>query len=398
MSMKTLGAILLVVGCTVGAGILALPAATGPAGFLPGVGILLLCWAVMTLGALLILEVNFWLPQNSNIISMARSTLGLKGEVAAWIIYLLLLYALVAAYIAAGANLFQGTISVYLPNAPAWLAPLCFLAIFGTVIYYGIYIVDLVTRGFIAAKFLSYLAIIVTMLPFIEFDKLTHFAPKMLLPTTTIVITSFGFSSIIPSLRSYLNNDVRKLRFVILVGSLISLFCYILWILAVLGTLPVEGEYGFLAILASNDSSASLVTALRGYLNKDIITQSANIFTSISVVTSFLAVALGLSDFLADGVNIPKKGKGNLIIFLLTFLPPTLIALFYPRAFMACLNYGGVLCLLLLVVLPALMAWRGRYLQKKEGQYRMFGGKAFVALTFLSGFGLIILDLIYGKF
>lgn len=202
------------------------------------------------------------------------------------------------------------------------------------------------------------------------------------------------FSTIIPSLRSYFNNDVKKLRFIILAGSLISLFCYILWILAVLGTLPVEGDYGFLAILASNDSSASLVSALRGYLNKDIITQSAKIFTSISVVTSFLAVSLGLSDFLSDGVNIPKKGKGNIVVFLLTFLPPTLIALFYPRAFMAC----GVLCLLLLVLLPATMAWSGRYFQKQKGQYQMFGGKLLVALTFLLGLSLICIDLLYGKF
>ena len=40
------------------------------------------------------------LPEESNIISMAKGTIGLPGQIIAWISYLLLLYALLCAYIA----------------------------------------------------------------------------------------------------------------------------------------------------------------------------------------------------------------------------------------------------------------------------------------------------------
>lgn len=53
-----LGCIALITGSTVGAGMLALPAVTAPAGFLPSAAGLTTTWAVLLLEALLMAEVN----------------------------------------------------------------------------------------------------------------------------------------------------------------------------------------------------------------------------------------------------------------------------------------------------------------------------------------------------
>lgn len=55
---SVLGAVALILGSTIGAGILALPAVAAPAGFGPSTAVLVGCWLLLSLDALLIAEVN----------------------------------------------------------------------------------------------------------------------------------------------------------------------------------------------------------------------------------------------------------------------------------------------------------------------------------------------------
>ncbi|MDQ2993527.1 MAG: hypothetical protein M3R00_01060, partial [Pseudomonadota bacterium] len=97
---KLLGAILLIAGTSIGAGMLALPVVTAEHGFIASAILLISCYIVMTYTALLMLEVNLWLPSGANIISMTKETLGRTGEIIASLSYLLLLYCLISAYLA----------------------------------------------------------------------------------------------------------------------------------------------------------------------------------------------------------------------------------------------------------------------------------------------------------
>lgn len=81
---KLIGGILLIVGTSIGGGMLALPVAMASAGLGASILFLLLCWLVMTTAALLILEVNLRLPAGSNLVSMAKMTLGVPGQIIAW--------------------------------------------------------------------------------------------------------------------------------------------------------------------------------------------------------------------------------------------------------------------------------------------------------------------------
>jgi tyrosine-specific transport protein len=75
------GAIALVAGTTVGAGMLALPAVCQSSGFVPSTTALVLCWAYMLGTGLLVLEVNLDVMRktgdtNASIVTMADRTLG----------------------------------------------------------------------------------------------------------------------------------------------------------------------------------------------------------------------------------------------------------------------------------------------------------------------------------
>ena len=102
------------------------------------------------------------------------------------------------------------------------------------------------------------------------------------------------------------------------------------------------------------------------------------------MLTAFLGVSLCLFDFLSDGLKLAKRGKQGFSVISLTLLPPLIAVLFYPGAYLSALDYAGMLCVFLLLLLPAMMAWRGRYQLNISADYEVFGGKltlAFVALT-----------------
>ena len=103
------------------------------------------------------------------------------------------------------------------------------------------------------------------------------------------------------------------------------------------------------------------------------------------MLTSFLAVSLGLSDFLSDGLRIQKTGKGNFIVSLLTFIPPLAIVLFYPGIFVKAVSYAGFFCVILMIFLPAAMAWSGRYRKQlaTADAYRVAGGRLPIILLFI---------------
>jgi len=390
MNSKLLGGILLIVGTAIGGGMLALPIATSEAGFVNSFFLLVAIWLVMTAGAFLILEVNLWLPINSNIISMARTTLGGVGQIVAWVTYLLLLYSLLAAYIAGGGDFLGHLLSSININLPPWLAAFLFTGLLSLIVYHGIRSVDYVNRGLMLAKFGSIVLLVIVILPFVSSVHLMEGQFKYITASVTVAVTSFGFSTIVPSLRSYFQDDIAKLRLAILIGSLIPLACYIIWDLAIMGTIPRTGEHGLIQMLHSGHSTSSFVEAFSVLLNRDIITAAARLFTSVCLATAFLGVALCLSDFLADGLRINKTGVGKIKIYLATFIPPLLIVLFYPNAFISALSYAGIYCMVLLVLLPALMAWRGRYHLQLTGNYRVPGGKLLLLVLIILSVLIIV--------
>ncbi len=380
-----IGGILLIVGMSVGSGMLALPATMAQHGFLGAVGLLVLGWVVVTFTAFLILEANLWCPPRSNLISMAKSTLGLGGQAIAWIAYLMLLYALTSAMIAGGADVFTGILhAIHIP-IPLWLSAILFSAILGFVVFKGIKVVDHINRGLMSVKFVAFAVVLLSIVPFVHLSQLGHFYSSSVSVALTVVVTAYGFSIVIPSLRDYYHSDVIQLRKVIFFGSLIPLLCYLIWVGVVLGTLPLQGSYGLITILKSQNPNTALTLALQHYSNSAWITNCTRLFTSICLATTFLGVSLSLSDFLADGFKMTKQGLEGLLIYSLTFIPPLLIVILYPAAFIKALSYAGICCTILLVLLPAAMVWSGRYRQNVKAPYRLMGGKPMLIFTILMG-------------
>ena len=394
--MKLLGGILLIMSMSLGAAMLALPVVTAPSGFLPATALLFACWALMTFSAFLLLEVNLWLPENSNIISMAKMTLGRPGQCVTWISYLFLLYTLISAFISGGGDIVHDILkSCCHYNAPGWLNDIIFVLVFASVIYHGIHFVDLINRGLMFVKLGVYLLLVSVLSPHIEMENLTFVHPQTLLPIITVAITAYGFSIIIPSLRTYFNSDIKQLRKVVFFGSLVPLVCYIVWVLVVLGTLPLDGEHGLRHVLHSGHAATEMAKDLKQFISHDYVAWFAQGFTALCIMTSFLGVALSLTDFLSDGLRVSKRGRGSVLIYSLTFIPPILVVLFYPNVFINCLNYAGYILIFLMIIIPILMTWRGRYILQMADDYRVSGGKFSLVLGLILSIAVIIIEMFH---
>jgi len=389
---KLIGGILLIVGTSIGGGMLALPVSTAEVGFSNSIFFLFFCWSVMTAGALLILEVNMRLPAGSNMISMAKSTLGMPGQIIAWIAYLCLLYTLLAAYISGGSDVFSNLLHKGNINLPETITPIIFTALFGLIVYKGIRSVDYVNRGLMFGKLGVYVLLVAIISPHISSVGLTGGSARAFTGTLMILVTSFGFASIVPSLRDYFGDDIHSLRRAIILGSLIPLCCYIIWDAVIMGVVAREGENGLMALMQSEHATSGLTEALNQAIQSQWINGFFSFFTSICMLTAFLGVSLGLFDFLADGLKLNKSGVQGKYTLALTFLPPLIVVIFYPGIYLQAFSYAGICCVVLLLLLPTLMAWKGRKtcLLAKNG-HMIPGGNFSLAVIGLIATGLLII-------
>lgn len=382
---RIFGGVLLIAGTTVGAGMLAMPISTGLAGFYPSLVLFLIYWVYMTYTAFLFLEVNLWMAGDINLITMASKTLGIGGKVVAWVFYLFLLYALTTAYIAAGGPIFVDFIrSVTTLSLPQWLGSIPLLFIFGYFVFRGTSSVDIVNRILMCGLIIAYIALVSLLAPHIHPEYLKRAEWQYIPLAVSLVATSFGFHIIIPSLTAYLNHDISSLIKTLLIGSFFPVIIYVLWEFVMLGNLLIDGPHGVTSAFISGVSGASLIVEI--FANVPWVHFAIKSLAFFVIITSFLGVSLSLLDFLADGTGIEKTRTGRLFLILLTFAPPLLFVLIYPRAFFTALEYAGAFgVVILLGLLPALMVWRGRYHLNYAYTFRTPGGKpALLGVIFFS--------------
>lgn len=378
-----IGGILLIGGSCIGAGILGLPILTGLAGFFPSLVMFLAAWVFMTLTGLLLVEVNSWFSKQVNFVSMVGSSLGRFGRILSWLLYLFLFYALLVAYISGSGSLSSTFFQLFLSwKVPAWVGSFFFVILFGSVVYQGTRPVDLWNRVLMVGKIASYIGMIVLGMKYVQPKLLAYSQPSFTLFSLPILVISFGFHNMIPTLTAYMKNDLKRVRLTILGGSLFALVVYLIWEFVVLGIVPVEG------IVESYHTGQEASQAVSTILGISWVSSCAQGLAFFAILTAFLAQSLALVHFLADGFKVSHEKKENVWVCLLTLVPPLVLGLLYPQLFLTALNFAGGICAVILFgILPVCMVWIGRYIKKVRAPYQLPGGKALL-------FGILLFSIL----
>ncbi|MEX6110905.1 tyrosine transporter TyrP [Providencia hangzhouensis] len=383
MKNRTLVSVFIVAGTTIGAGMLAMPIAAAGNGFLVSLAMLLVLWALMCYTALLLVEVYQHESHETGIGSVAQRYLGSSGKFITGFSMMFLMYALTAAYVSGAGEIITSNLkSSFAIEMADWMGIVVFTVIGGGVVCFGTSSVDFINRILFAAKIVFLVIILALMMPHVEQQNLLA-APTekvLILSAIPVFFTSFGFHGSVPSIVKYMGGDVKKLRVIFIIGSAIPLIAYILWQIATLGSI---GTTTFVGILAENAGLNGLLDAIKDVAQSGKTELIAQMFMSLALATSFLGVALGLFDFLADLFKRQDNASGRLQTGLLTFGPPLVFALFYPKGFVMALGYAAIALSILALLLPSAMAFKSRTLNQRK--YQVLGGGLGLSLVFICG-------------
>ncbi|UTV26633.1 amino acid permease [Photobacterium atrarenae] len=398
MNLKLLGSSLIIAGTALGAGMLAIPMVLAQFGWLWGTLMMLFIWMGTTYAALLLLEASIKSGGGMGMNSIARKTLGKGGQLVTNGLLYALLVCLLMAYIIGAGDLVRKLLSGIGLELTMVQSQIAFTLLSGAVVAAGTAVIDKLNRALFAVMVVMLAVTLMSLVPTMSMDYLlvASSADKLaLVKTSSVLFTSFGFMVVIPSLVSY-NQEAshRQLRNMVIFGSLIPLFSYLLWLYAVMGNLsPAQmGTFG---------NVSELIAALGA--NHRMISAVLSVFTGLALLTSFLGVAMALFD---QNVDTFKQNKA--VTYVLTFILPLMGALWAADKFLAVLGYAGIILVFLAVFVPMAMTIKVRRgpelpVATKAAQesqavtaesYQAAGGHLALAMSFLFGCFLLAAELV----
>ena len=372
---------LLITGTTVGAGMLGLPIKTGLSGMLPSLISMIIIWALMFITALIFAGGIIGSQRTvSDLPTLFQQELGPLGKWLNIIGYLIIFYGVLVAYLSGGSSILVNLI--HLPLAkPVWTV-IFFIVVTG-IVTCGF---DLVRKGNVAIMAvlgISFMFLLVetgqNMVP----QRLTytdwHFVPA----TLPIIVCAFGFHNIIPAACRSLKFQMRECRLALLIGTLLALVLNILWVLVVIGTLPLAGQ-GPGNILAALHEGLPATVPLSVTLHSKVITTAGMFFALAAIITSYMGAGISLMGFTRDVISSFGKKSNRFLEVGLTFGPPLMVALIYPNLFLNVLDLaGGFGMMLVFGFLPCLMVIKSK---RKQAAWQRAGGYVMLCV-----FGILIL-------
>ncbi|GAB1673217.1 aromatic amino acid transporter [Mannheimia haemolytica] len=381
----------MIAGTTIGAGMLAMPLTSAGMGFGATALLLVGLWALLAYTGLLFMEVYQTAPQKDvGVASLAEQYFGLIGRVLATFSLLVLLYALLAAYITGGGSLLAGVMPEMADaDMKLKISILIFTAVLGTFVVVGVKSVDGLTRVLFLGKIVAFIAVLLMMLPKAKLENLTAIPLDNLLIISAIPIffTAFGFHVIMGTINRYLDADIGKIRKSIYIGTAIPLVAYLLWQLATHGVLS---QNEFTTILTQDPTLNGLVKATSQITGSTILGEMVRLFSVLALITSFLGVSMGIFEGVGDLLKRLNLPTNRLWLTIATFTPPILFALFYPNGFIKALGYAGLLFAFYGMILPIGLAWKARR-QYPNLPYRVIGGNLALVVALIAGIIIMVI-------
>ena len=355
MNSKFIGSILLIIGTTIGAGMLSLPLVVASCGFITAIVLLVMSWSVMYITSLKLLNVCAKYPVGVNFTTMMQAKASKISQVLFGFVYLLLLYSLMSAYTTQGASLIMLIKpSSETSNFGVVLPAVIFILLF-SIFMYSYKISDYANRFFIFLKFVFFVLAVVTMYSYIRVNNLEEMPLSLyaLMFAWPTLLPSFGFQNIIPVIYEYQKGDVKNIKRSILIGSLCVLVVYIIWVFLALALIPQQGLHSYQTLFVTgNNTPAGFITEVSTISNSKMLEMGLGIFINIAIITSFIGVGISLMHYVRDIFTRYSKSINRVSLGFICFIPPLIFTIFYPKGFILALQYAAIFAVIIFVYTP----------------------------------------------
>jgi tryptophan-specific transport protein len=350
--------ITLVAGGAVGAGMFALPLVSAGGWFYWAIiGLATVCFFTY-LSAVLLIEVNIRFPLGSSFDTLTRSILGddwarINNFSIAFIMFILMY-----AYITAGAGILANSVDQFFTQKGVLqrsFLSLLFAAVAGLFIWFGTTTVSRISTLLMVAMCVAFVTANLGLLGSLDVTVLLDRnigSLDYLWSALPVFVTAFACAGLVPSLASHYNNQRGKISASVLLGLLLVMLIYVVWVTATLGNIP---RAGFVDVSANGGGLSALVSILQTDSSRKLINASLHWFSHFAVITSFLSVGLGLVHFLADRFKLGANNAGRAQTVGLAFCPPLIASVVAPYGFVTSIAYAGMFVAFSFFIVPALM-------------------------------------------
>ncbi|MDR1208068.1 MAG: hypothetical protein LBJ89_01815 [Holosporales bacterium] len=384
---KKLRSISMLAGTAIGSGMISLPIVLAHIGIIPAIGLMLCCAFMTYISALIRTELNLH--------SDSRFTLelvGLKfsGKGAAFIGNIslrMLQFSLMSAYIyGLSAILGDGNCAQKLFVAIGTFAILAFSS--NRIIS--------VNQKLFTALLCVVAASIVCMMFHINLETLPHRTNSILLPKLCVILptlfTSFGFQGSLHSLTRFCENDPKLIKTACFWGSFLPAILYIAWVVGVIALIFSTQPALFSKMATQGIDINELIQALCLASDAHIVKSAVFMISVLAIVTSVIGVGLALVDDLDVALErFRDRGRlnervGRLLSAMIAVVPPTLVAIFVPNAFVKVLSFAGMILAVIAIFLPVFLLSK----VKEHTVFRILRSKLLIFSCILFG-GVIVL-------
>ena len=341
-------AISLLTGCTIGAGVLAIPYVIAKSGFLTGLAVLILIGLAILVINLYLGEVILRTKGDHQLPGYSKIYLGKTGWILNFIAMILGIYGAIIAYLIG-----EGLALKAIFGGNELYYSILFFIVVSILIYKGIKTIafsELFLAGLTIAIILS---IILVALGYFNLNNLKEFSPgKLFIPYGVILFAYLGTASI-PEMRETLIRNKNKMKRSIMIGTLIPIFIYILFAIAIVG--------------ATGFNTSEVATIGLGNLIPNIVLLG-NLFAIFAMLTSFLCLALALEEMFSYDFKL-TKAKSWILSCLIPFILFLLIRNI--ASFSQVLNYTGAFAGGLEGILVVLMYWKAKSIGQRKPEYEI---------------------------
>ncbi|KEY58530.1 low affinity tryptophan permease TnaB [Serratia sp. DD3] len=394
--------VMVIAGTVIGGGMFALPVNLAGAWFFWGAFILIIAWFSMLHSGLLLLEANLNYPVGSSFNTITKDLIGNKWNIVSGITVAFVLYILTYAYISANGAIISETLSMNLGyQVNSRVVGICTAVFVASVLWFSSLAASRITSLFLGIKIIAFVVVFGTLFFQVDYSILrdvsggdgggnNSYFPYIFM-AIPVCLASFGFHGNIPSLIICYGKRKDKLIKSIVLGSLLALAVYLFWLYCTMGNVP---RNDFKEIISSGGNVDSLVKSFLGTNQSSSIEFFLLVFSNLAVASSFFGVTLGLFDYLADLFKLDNSSSGRFKTILLTFLPPSILYLFFPNGFIYGIGGAGLCATIWAVIIPAVLALKSRE-RFPNKTFTVWGGKVipFLVITF----GVVVIFCWFGS-
>lgn len=356
VNIKFWDGVAIIVGSSIGAGILSLAYGSKNAGFPVLVFWVLITCLFTTISMLYVAETTLRTKKPFQLSGLAETYL---GKVASWLMFAAVFGNSLGALIAYTTG--SGQILSQFFNIPPILGSVLFFIPAVVVVWFGLKAIGAAEKVITACMLVMIVVLVLATIigPGLQREYLTYMNVGFAIPIFTLVIFTFIGQYAVPELtRGFVGGDIKRLPKSIITGNVIIAILLILVPMSALG-------------LSGPDNVTEIVTIAWAQALGQWAFFVANIFAIFAFMTSFWAIGQSLLTNIVDKLKFPSEWdtKFRLIALSIVAVPPFVIAYTGLVGFVDILAITGSFSGVIMGILPVVMINRARKHGTREPEW-----------------------------